>query len=139
MKRPRCRSFEFHNKVAAIAQYGKVLVLIDACRSGGTTDLLSRSLSALGKAANLTVFTSCTAGQMSLEDQRWENGAFTEALLEAFRQPGADGDRMIWVSDLSRRLSKRVPALTDGKQRPSVEDSLRHRNTCRDHLTPRLS
>jgi hypothetical protein len=55
---------EFHHKVAGLAKYGRVLVLLDACHSGGVTgdgsaltsnaDLL-RSIIA---ASNVTVLTS---------------------------------------------------------------------------------
>ena len=55
---------EFHHKVAELAKYGRVLVLLDACHSGGVTgdgsaltsnaDLL-RSIIA---ASNVTVLTS---------------------------------------------------------------------------------
>jgi hypothetical protein len=55
---------EFHHKAAELAKYGRVLVLLDACHSGGVTgdgsaltsnaDLL-RSIIA---ASNVTVLTS---------------------------------------------------------------------------------
>jgi uncharacterized caspase-like protein len=55
---------EFHHKAAELAKYGRVLVLLDACHSGGVTsdgsaltsnDDLLRSIIA---ASNVTVLTS---------------------------------------------------------------------------------
>ena len=72
-------------------------------------------------APNVTVFTSSSAGELSVEDDAWQNGAFTEALLEALAPGDPDGDGLVRVSDLSSHLSERVPALTGGRQRPDVE------------------
>jgi uncharacterized caspase-like protein len=72
-------------------------------------------------APNVTVFSSSAAGENSFERADWQNGAFTEALLEAFRSADADRDGLIRVSDLSGYLSWRVPALTGGAQNPDIE------------------
>ncbi|MGC9418072.1 MAG: caspase family protein [Rhodovulum sp.] len=111
----------FRDEIAAIARHGRVLVLLDACRSGGATSPMDRSLRALLTAPNVTVFTSSTAGETSYEHPDWENGAFTEALLEAFREADYDNDTLIRLSDLSRYLAERVPVLTAGRQHPDVE------------------
>ncbi len=113
---------QFHDEIAAIARHGRVIVLVDACRSGGATSLPDRSLRAMLTGANVTVFTSCAQGQLSLEGMEWENGAFTEALLEALGGAADyDHDGMVGLNDLARRLGERVPALTGGAQRPEVE------------------
>ena len=104
-----------------MAQHGRVILLLDACRSGGATAPTDRSLRAMLKAPNVTVFTSSSAGELSVEDDAWQNGAFTEALLEALRRGDPDRDGLVRVSDLSSYLTQRVPALTGGKQRPDVE------------------
>ena len=64
------------------------LVFIDACHSGaakgskGTID--AESLLKLSRAAvGTTTITSCRSDEQSYEDNDWENGAFTEALMEA--------------------------------------------------------
>jgi hypothetical protein len=64
LKAPAISADEFHHKVAELAKYGRVPVLLDACHSGGVTgdgsaltsnaDLL-RSIIA---ASNVTVLTS---------------------------------------------------------------------------------
>ena len=69
----------------------KVLVLIDACHSGGAKSRagddnieLSKRLNALNSAApGIITLSSTTEGLKSYEDEKWKNGAFTEAFLEA--------------------------------------------------------
>jgi len=112
---------QFHDEIAAIAAHGRVLLLIDACRSSGATAPPDRSLRAMMRAANVTVLTSCAERQDSQESMAWENGAFTEALLEALGDADYDHDGLIGIGDLSRYLGERVPALTAGAQRPEVE------------------
>ena len=112
---------QFHDEIAAIAAHGRVILLIDACRSGGATSLPDRSLRAMLTSANVTVFTSCAQKQLSLEHMARENGAFTEALLVALGRADYDHDGLIGVSDLSRYLNERVPSLTDDAQRPEVQ------------------
>jgi hypothetical protein len=55
---------EFHHKAAELAKYGRVLVLLDACHSGGVTGdgsaLTSNAdlLRSIITASNVTVLTS---------------------------------------------------------------------------------
>ncbi len=97
-----------------------MLVFLDACRSGGATLPADRSLRAALAAPNVSVFTSSSAGESSLEDAAWQNGAFTEALLEALRRD-PDRDSLVRISDIAAYLSDRVPALTRNRQHPEVE------------------
>jgi hypothetical protein len=79
------------DELTAIYRKGtKVLTFLDTCYSGAVGDDL-RDLSAdidlfaaeLASAENgVLVFTSSKATQIANEDPRWENGAFTEALIE---------------------------------------------------------
>ena len=118
----RCRPPQFHDEIAAIAAArpgdpaSRRLPLRRRHRAGSTARCARCST-----APNVTVFTSSSAGELSVEDDAWQNGAFTEALLEALRRGDPDGDGLIRISDLSRYLSQRVPALTGGQQRPDVE------------------
>ncbi|HEX8124985.1 MAG TPA: caspase family protein [Allosphingosinicella sp.] len=114
-------SLHLHEGIASLAQHGRAIVFLDACRSGGATQPLDRSLRAMLAAPNVTIMTSSKPGQASLESARWANGAFTEALLEAFRKADADHDGLITVSDLSSYLAERVAGLTDGAQNTEVE------------------
>ena len=70
----------------------------------------------------MTVLTSSAAGELSREDASWQNGAFTEVLLEALGS-GADGDRngVLTVTELGGYLSRNVPRLTEGRQTPGME------------------
>lgn len=104
----------------------KKMVFLDACHSGGAKDGyggLSRAVVDLAKAQpGVSTLTSCGSTEKSYEDKSWENGAFTEALLEAFADTechDADGayradtnsDRIIRLGELYDFLRRRVPAL----------------------------
>jgi hypothetical protein len=77
-----------------------------------------------------------SSGDVKLRDQaadragilaeNWSHGAFTRVLLDAFGG-GADESHsgLVSMSDLTRYISTRVPALTDGKQHPGVEQRLK--------------
>jgi WD40 repeat protein len=115
-------------ELEGLAQYGRVLVFLDACRSGGamaTGQALAVDATRLRAALvgpNITVLTSSSAAELSREDPRWGNGAFTEILLEALSGK-ADTDRngRISVSELTGYLTRHVPGLTAGAQTPGVE------------------
>jgi WD40 repeat protein len=114
--------------LAALAERGRVLVLLDACHSGGATEgaldlgvdaALLRGALAMG---NVTVLTSSAGTETSREDPRWRNGAFTEALLEALgRAADTDKNGLVSMDELTGYLTRRVPQLTDGRQTPGVE------------------
>jgi hypothetical protein len=111
-----------------IAKHGRVLVLLDACRSGGamaTGQALVADPDRLRAAlvgANITVLTSSSKDELSREDPRWGNGAFTKIVLEALSSR-ADANRNgpISISELTGYLTRHVPGLTDGAQHPGVE------------------
>lgn len=113
-------------ELAKLGQHGRVLVLLDACRSGAVTaddtalDLDARKLRALAT-ANVTVLTSSSANETSREDERWSNGAFTEVFLEALDHADSDKNGLISVTDLTRYLTTNVPRLTGNAQMPGVE------------------
>jgi uncharacterized caspase-like protein len=120
---------EFQAEIRELAQHGRVLVLLDACRSGAVTadgaalpanaDVL-RSLIAQ---SNVTVLTSSSADKASREDHAWGHGAFTKVLLEAFgRAADANHDGVVSVSELTTDyLARQVPVLTGGQQKPGIE------------------
>jgi hypothetical protein len=120
---------DLRSELLQLAQHGRVLVLLDACRSGAMTmdgaeagidsDALRRHL----VAANVTVMTSSQGSEKSEEDPKWQHGAFTKALIEAFDDPIADVDRNGLISPigLANYVVQRVRALTNGKQTPVME------------------
>lgn len=119
---------DLRRELDGLAQYGRVLVWLDACRSGGAMAdgrALAADATRLRTALvgpNLTVLTSSSADQLSREDPRWGNGAFTEILVEALSSR-ADANRngLISVSELTGYLTRHVPGLTGGAQQPGVE------------------
>ena len=74
-------------------------------------------------AANVTVLTSSSASQTSREDARWQNGAFTKAVLEALGSDDADEnkDGLLSATELARYIDRRVRNLTAGGQSPAME------------------
>jgi WD40 repeat protein len=119
---------DLRRELEGLAPYGRVLVLLDACRSGGamaTGQALATDATRLRAALvgpNITVLTSSSAAELSREDPRWGNGAFTKIVLEALSSK-ADANRngLISVSELTGYLTRHVPGLTDGAQHPGVE------------------
>jgi uncharacterized caspase-like protein len=117
------------DELLAIGGHGRVLVLLDACHSGAstmdgvalTTD--STALRTGVAAGNVNVLTSSSRSETSFEDSRWEHGAFTKVLLDAFDDPATDLDRngRIRASGLTRYVMDRVATLTERKQNPGVE------------------
>ena len=117
---------------------------VDACHSGKNIEaegLASKDSEdeALSQVLNQLVATqpdlysimSCSATELSWEDQAWENGAFTKALLEVFGgedqlvlgnkeiNANRDNDKKITIEELYNYLKLRVPYLvkTDVCQR----------------------
>ena len=117
----------FRDELHKLGEEGRVLVLLDACRSGAATGtgirlpLNADFLRAALATTNVTVLTSSSADETSREDERWNNGAFTEVFLEALEHADDDRDGLISVTDLTRYLNIHVPRLTENAQTPGVE------------------
>jgi uncharacterized caspase-like protein len=119
---------DFQAEVAKLAQYGRVLLLLDACQSGAVTvdgfnltpnaDLLRGAMSM----SNVTVLTSSNGNEFSREDEKWKNGAFTKVVIEAFGKDADENhDGIISMSELSSYVSAHLPMLTDGRQHPEMD------------------
>ncbi len=104
----------------------KVVVFVDACHSGGVGgkaskgDITDALIEAHKSAPGLITFTSCTSGEKSYENRVYENGIFTEALLEAMDGSpefinfmGSDTSGLVTVNKLYNYLQMRVPQLLD--------------------------
>ena len=116
----------------------KKIMFIDACLSGAAKGAKSNSINPYQlnqalKLANESVpgmvsFSSSSEDQLSYEDEAWENGAFTEALLEAFKaespllsngttifpdltEADQPADGVLTIGELFEFLKKRVPDL----------------------------
>lgn len=65
------------------------------------------------------VLASSTGRESSLESAIWENGAYSEVLLEAlFGAADTDADGVVSVAELRRFVVREVPRLTEGRQHP---------------------
>jgi glucose/arabinose dehydrogenase len=108
-------------KILALTKYGKVLVLLDACRSEMLIGLPADKSELLAR--NVTVLTSSTADQDSREDPNWEHGAFTQVLLDALSGSSdvdTDGDGFISMEELVTYVRKHLDDLTAGAQKPGL-------------------
>lgn len=99
-------------------------IFLDACRSGafgvpGAKDdrnskRVQRFWEELFKIqSSIKVIASCQPNERSFEDDRWKNGAFTEALLEALGGPMADedDDGILNSNELFDYLQSRLPEM----------------------------
>jgi WD40 repeat protein len=111
------------------ASQAKLIVFLDTCYSGSfdykargvmqpDIDGLANMLASGDR--RIVVFPSSTGQQFSQEKPEWGHGAFTKALLEAFRTDAADYDRRktVSVQKLGVYLSDRVKEITGGQQTP---------------------
>ncbi len=128
---PTAAMIDYQNEILDILEKieCKKFVFIDACHSGAAEGGRESSIQvrrALEKINNaypgLNVITSSQQDQLSYEDDSWQNGAFTEATIEAFRNTLctddngsylADGDtnQYITFDELYDFLKKRVRGL----------------------------
>ena len=120
-------SSDINTTVQSLA--GKTIFFIDSCHSGNvfggrrrTLDDLNRMINELASAENgVVVFAASTGNQYSLEDEKWDNGAFTKALVEGLMgRADVTGRGSITVSMLEFYLSERVKELTGGRQSPTT-------------------
>jgi WD40 repeat protein len=119
---------EFRGEIAKLAEHGRVLVLLDACRSAGLigaampgADVLKSVLAE----SNVTVLTSSTANKLSREDDKWQHGAFTAVLLEALSGSADDIDTdhngVISMTELTAYSAKHLTQLTGGDQQLGLD------------------
>jgi WD40 repeat protein len=113
---------EFANAVTAVAEKGKVLLLLDACHSGAvglgvSATNLDAVLRNLVTRDTVTVLTSSTKDELSMESAAWNHGAFTQAFLDALAgRARADDEGRISMPELAKAMDRDLDALTKGKQ-----------------------
>ena len=120
---------ELRTELADLGLHGRVLVLLDACHSGETTAdgsplaMDSTTLRTALAPENVSVLTSSTGPEVSIETPELQHGAFTRALLDAFDDPEADVNKngLITPTALAAYVENRVPMLTGDKQHPGME------------------
>jgi uncharacterized caspase-like protein len=119
---------EFQSEITKLAQHGRVLVLLDACRSAGliggplpAAEVLKSALAA----SNVTVLTSSKADKLSREDEKWQHGAFTKVLLDALSGSAYDIDTdhngVISMVELTAYVEKHLSHLTGGEQQLGLD------------------
>jgi WD40 repeat protein len=111
---------EFAKKVQALAKYGKVLLLLDACHSGAVgaqgwaTDPDAKVLRDAMDLENVTVLTSSKKNELSEELPEWKHGALAKAFLDALA--GAADKGIVRLSALTDAMENEVQSLTKGRQ-----------------------
>lgn len=104
-------------KETMIALPGKVIFFIDTCHAGQsmggslTLDLASVANDLQSTENGIIVFTATQSNELSIESSTWENGAFTEALLEGLKGKAYPDNGKISFKGLDLYISKRVPEL----------------------------
>lgn len=109
----------------------KKIILVDACRTTGAKSIDKLSLQdimnkMLKTQSGFSIILSSQPGQFSFEDKAWENGAFTEALLEALSGlADTDNNEVISLNELTEYLLKRVSPMVEsvknnGSQQPDI-------------------
>jgi WD40 repeat protein len=112
---------EFANKVQALAKYGRVLLLLDACHSGAVgaggwaTDPDAKVLRDAMDLENVTVLTSSKQNELSEELPDWKHGALAQAFLDAL-VGAADSQGIVRLSALTDAMDNDVQSLTKGRQ-----------------------
>jgi len=104
----------------------KVILLIDTCHSGningGKRDLVGAVKSITSSGTGEIIMTATTANGYSLEDDAWQNGAFTRAFLDGIDSMEADynQDDSITIKEIDLFVTMRVKELTNGEQKPTT-------------------
>lgn len=115
----------------------RLLVLLDACHSGGSVSLKGRdtqevmeagfgdkSLAHLAEGVGRVVIASSRATETSLVFTGARNSVFTQHLLEAFRgDTSTSGDGVVRVFDVFQHVSVKVPQTTSDRQHPIFKAS----------------
>lgn len=108
-------------------QAERVIVIADACHSGGTRgeaipdeNPIAGAFSELFTPSRRLTMTAADSHEFSLEDARWGgHGVFTYYLLDGLRGAGdADGDGIVTFSEAFDFVSGRVREETGGRQNP---------------------
>jgi WD40 repeat protein len=120
-------AMEFQSEITKLAQHGRVLVLLDACRSAGLIGALPAAdmLRSVLAVSNVTVLTSSSADKLSREDEQWQHGAFTKVLLDALSGSAndldTDRDGVISMAELTAYMAKHLSRLTGGDQQLGLD------------------
>ena len=99
----------------------KQLIVVDACQSGGATEMLAmrgaaeeKALMQLARSAGIAVLSSTGTEQLASEVKQLGHGIFTFSLIEGLngKADGGEKDGKITVKELAAFLEDNVPELT---------------------------
>ena len=113
----------------------KKIVLIDACFSGGVNRntvvsngdnaSINNLITQLSfQQPGLVTITSSTKSQPSYEDQSWGNGAFTEAIIDAFSNGDTNGDKVVTLSEMYSHISSKIPKMVQDVKKQSQKPTI---------------
>jgi WD40 repeat protein len=95
-------------------------------------ELMKEMFADLRHGSGATVISSAGGAEYAIEGTEWNNGVFTYCLINGLRDKKADlnNDGIIKLSEIEEYLQKKVPELTNGKQKPTS----RAENTSNDFV-----
>jgi uncharacterized caspase-like protein len=105
----------------------KVLLFVDTCHAAGITGAKAIYRDPLYELTSdeygAIVFTSSLAREISIENEQWQHGAFTKAILDTFATPESDMNRdgFLSLTEMEQSVSDRVRTMTDGAQHPVMK------------------
>jgi WD40 repeat protein len=108
----------------------KKLIFLDACFSGGakatTADINEAIVNINSQHNGTTTFSSCSNDEYSYEDESWNNGAFTKAIVEGCTTAAADADKngIITIGELYKYVKTKVPAMVMDKKHKSQHPTM---------------
>lgn len=117
LKKNAISASEMQNKLREIAAL-KQLVIIDACQSGGSVELLAqrgapeeKALAQLSRSTGIHVLAAAGSEQFATEFKALGHGLFTHVLLEALsgKADGAPKDGKVTILELRSYLDDQVP------------------------------
>ena len=90
-----------------------VLIVADACRSGGKNEF-GRELQDLGRKANIAILLGCAPGQCSYEAPALQHGVFTHFLIRSMtdRRLADPASGALWASAVATKVARQVKSYT---------------------------
>ncbi len=105
----------------------KVLLFVDTCHAAGITGAKAIVRDPLYELTSdeygAIVFSSSLSREISREDDAWQHGAFTKAILDTFASPDADlnTDGFLSLTEMEQSVCDRVEEMTGGEQHPVMK------------------
>jgi hypothetical protein len=115
-------STELPHGVRAVKSRALKVVGVSPMTGGDQQRFIEEMFLLPGQHRGINIIGASGGAEYAMESDKWNNGVFTSALIEALRDQKADMDHRgrISVSDLKTYLGQRVSELTGGAQKPSV-------------------